>query len=192
LMRGRVASLWASFLSWAAGNHIGDLASIVGLLVSIVGFLVTIYNVVRSRKAAEVAKEAAQNAIGSIRTFEAVVDLSSIIGMLEEIKRSQRSHQWALLPDRYASLRKTLISLRQSHDLAERHSTVIQSTIVNLRDIEDAVEKALPGAPTKSYPRFNALHLRPGSEYVIRKTSKAGETTIKIDGIRHHRLEAIY
>jgi len=34
---------------------------------------------------------------------------------------------------------------------------VIQSTIVNLRDIEDAVEKALPDAPTKSYARFNAL-----------------------------------
>jgi len=68
---------------------------------------------VRSRKAAEVAKEAAQKAVGSIRTFEAVVDLSSIIGMLEEIKRSQRSSQWALLPDRYASLRKTLIGLRQ-------------------------------------------------------------------------------
>jgi ABC-type protease/lipase transport system fused ATPase/permease subunit len=149
--------LLGGFLSWAVDNHIGDLASIAGLIVSIVGFLITIYNVMRSRKAAERAKEAAQKAVSSIRSFEAVVDLSSIIGMLEEIKRTQRSNQWALLPDRYASLRKTLISLRQSHDLAEQHSAVIQSTIVNLRDIEDAVEKALPDAPTKSYARFNAL-----------------------------------
>jgi hypothetical protein len=154
---GRVGGLWSGLFSWAIGNHIGDLASIVGLAVSVVGFLVTIYNVVRSRKAAEVAKDAAQRAINSIRSFEAVVDLSSIIGMLEEIKRTQRSNQWSLLPDRYASLRKTLIGLRESHDLVEHHSSIIQSTIVSLRDIEDAVEKALPNAPTKSYARFNAL-----------------------------------
>jgi hypothetical protein len=85
--------LLGGFLSWAVDNHIGDLASIAGLIVSIVGFLITIYNVMRSRKAAERAKEAAQKAVSSIRSFEAVVDLSSIIGMLEEIKRTQRSNQ---------------------------------------------------------------------------------------------------
>jgi len=77
--------------------------------------------------------------------------------MLEELKRSQRSNQWASLPDRYALLRKTLIGLRESRDLKEHHLTILQDTIVNLRDIEDAVEKALPAAPSNSYARFNAL-----------------------------------
>jgi ABC-type protease/lipase transport system fused ATPase/permease subunit len=105
--------LWAAFLIWVADYHVGDLASISGVLISVIGFILTVYNVRRSRKAAELARDAAQSAKNSIQTFETVVDLSTVIGLLEEIKRSHRNNQWALLPDRYAALRKTLISVRK-------------------------------------------------------------------------------
>ncbi|WP_425622379.1 hypothetical protein ACPS74_12650 [Methylocystis sp. SB2] len=102
----------AAFLNWIAENHVGDLASIAGVLISVVGFVLTVYNVRRSRKAAEHARDAAQSVKNSIQTFETVFDLSRVIGLLEEVKRSHRNNEWALLPDRYAALRKTLINVK--------------------------------------------------------------------------------
>lgn len=147
----------AAFLTWIAENRIGDLASIAGVLISVVGFVFTVYNVRRSRKAAELASEAAQSVKNSIQTFETVGDLSTVIGMLEEVKRSHRNNQWALLPDSYATLRKTLIKIRKSRDLSDVHATVLQDAIANLSEMEKAVEKALPNVPKDAHTRFNAL-----------------------------------
>lgn len=149
--------MWPAFLTWVSNNHIGDLASIAGVLISVVGFMLTAYNVSRSRKAAELARDAAQSAKNSIQTFETVVDLSAVIGMLEEIKRSHRNSQWALLPDRYAALRKTLISVRRSRELSDQHASVLQAAIANLSDMENAVKRALPNVPNDLHARFNAL-----------------------------------
>lgn len=156
LFRGK-AALPATIFQFVSENHLGDFASILDVLVTIIGFIVTIINVIRSRRAAELAKDSVEYAISSIKKFETVVDISSVIGMLEEIKRSHRSNQWAILPDRYATLRKTLINIRESRDLSDKHSTVIQGTIVNLTDMEKAVEKSLPDVPPNMHIRFNAL-----------------------------------
>lgn len=146
-----------TFLNWIAENRVGDFASIAGVIISVIGFVLTVYNVVRSREAAELAQRAAQSTRDSIETFETVIDLSSVIGMLEETKRAHRNHQWAALPDRYAILRKTLIAVRQSHKLSDRQAAVLQGAIANLRDMEQAVERLLPDVPKDTYPKFNAL-----------------------------------
>ncbi|WP_155931316.1 MULTISPECIES: hypothetical protein [Methylosinus] len=146
-----------SIIGWIGENHVGDLASIAGVGISVIGFMVTVYDVRRSRKAAELAQQAAQDAKNSIQIFETVVDLSAAIQMLEEVKRAHRNRQWEALPDRYANLRKTLISIRRSSDLSDEHASVFQAAIANLRDMEQAVEKSLPNMPQGSHHRFNEL-----------------------------------
>jgi hypothetical protein len=150
--------LWASFSSFLTEYRAGDIASIVGVVISVVGFAITLIGVFKSRSAAARAEEAAKAATQSIRQFEAVVDFSTAISVLEEIRRSQRQQQWHSLPDRYATLRKVLISVRASNpNLTEGQLLTIQSSLASLNAVEKAVEKALEGDTSPKAARLNAI-----------------------------------
>lgn len=124
-------------------NHIGDLASIAGLLVSIVGFLATIIGVFRSRRAAEQATKAAREARDSIKLFDIVVDFTSVIALLDQIKRDHREQRWSTLPERYAEGRKSLIRLRSENEaFTDVQCRVIQSALTNLGRLERKVIEA--------------------------------------------------
>ena len=149
---------WHLLLGWITDHHIGDLASVAGVAISVIGFLVTIIGVFKSQGAAERAEQAAKETRESIRLLDSVVDFSSAISTLEEIKRMHRQGNWALLPDRYATIRKLLIALRNSGEaLTDAQGAVIQSALVNLRSIEAQVERSLRNADTLKPARFNAL-----------------------------------
>ena len=150
-------SVWADFLLWLKDNQVGDLTGIAGIIISIGGFFATLIGVFRSKAAAERAEEAAKSARESIRMFDTVVDFTSAIAILEEIKRAHRSGQWILLPDRYAAIRKLLISLRSSNgDLSDEQISSIQSALANLTSIERRVEKSLSNPDTiLNHVRFN-------------------------------------
>lgn len=150
--------LWQLLLTWIIDHRLGDLASIVGLAVSLVGFLITIVGVFKSKGAAQRAEEAARETRESIRLLDTVVDFAGAIAILEEIKRMQRQRSWVLLPDRYATIRKLLISLRSSgQKLTDEQSAVIQSALANLRTIETQVERSLDNADTLKPAKLNAL-----------------------------------
>ena len=61
-------------LSWIAENHVGDLASIAGVAISVIGFLATLWNVRRSKSAAERAELAASEARSAMRGYQTVSD----------------------------------------------------------------------------------------------------------------------
>jgi hypothetical protein len=131
-------------LTWSDANHLGDLSGILGVFISLIGFLITIIGVYKSQGAAERAEKAAKSTRESIQLLNSVVDFSAAISILEEIKRLHRREDWLLLPDRYASIRKLLISLRSSGPrLSDEQSTVIQTALANLRSIEEQVERAM-------------------------------------------------
>ena len=135
---------WNELLGLIAHHRIGDLASIVGVAISIVGFVVTIANVVRSKTAAEQAEAAARDIRQRIATFNTVVDFSGAIAILEEVRRLHRRKEWLLLPDRYSAIRKILIALRSNaYHLSDEHQAAVQAALVNLRDIENQIEKAI-------------------------------------------------
>jgi hypothetical protein len=149
---------WAEALEWIGDNRIGDVASIAGVLISTIGFVVTIANVVRTKAAAVKAEEASSAVHRQIREFESVFDFSTAISALEEIKRLHRQNAWHVLPDRYAALRKTLLSLRANMpSLPEKDKTIIQDALVNLRDIERRVERSLSAGITISPAKFNNI-----------------------------------
>jgi len=107
--------MWSTFLLWLRDNQIGDLTGVVGLVLSLFGFAATLIGVSRSKTAAERAEQAARSTRESIRHFETVVDFSGVIAMLEDIKRGHRQEQWPQLLDRYAAIRKVLVTLKATN-----------------------------------------------------------------------------
>ncbi len=135
-------SLGAQIVSWISDNHVGDLASIVGLLVSLIGFAVTATAAVRAQAAAELANTAARSAVEKIRLLETVIDFSTAITLCEEIKTLYRMEEFALVFDRCAAVRKLLIALRaENNDLVAEHQSVIQAAIVYLKELERAAAR---------------------------------------------------
>jgi len=127
----------------------GDLASIAGLLVALIGFAITIIGVWKSRSAAESAKKAAYEARSAIVRTEIIANFSSAVTAMDEVKRLHRAEAWNVMPDRYSSLRRTLISICSSHpNLNEEHRKLIQSSIAQFRELESLVESFLAGGKT--------------------------------------------
>ncbi|MGD9616871.1 MAG: hypothetical protein AB7H90_17305 [Alphaproteobacteria bacterium] len=145
-------------MQWIVENRIGDLASIAGVFITIVGFLVTLWNVWRSRSAAERAEMAANEARRMIRSYETVAEFSSAITLMEEIKRLHRSRQLEMLPDRYAALRKALIGVRRlAPSIRDSQDVILQTAITTLATIEDTIEKSIHGGSLPDYARLNRL-----------------------------------
>lgn len=138
---------------------IGDFASIIGVLISLIGFGVTIYNVVRSKTAAEKAEHAAQKTREDINRINVVMEFASAISAMEEIKRLQRREAWELLPERYSSLRTLLISIKTAAaGLTNSQKSSIQSSIQHLTNLESQVEQKLAkGADSLNAPDLNLV-----------------------------------
>jgi hypothetical protein len=154
---GSDLSFWSAALVWISDQKVVDVASIAGVLISIVGFGVTLHGVRKSKNAAVRAEEAATAMRNSIRLLDTIIDFSAAISLLEEIKRLHRAQAWNALPDRYAALRKLLISVRKGVDLREDQESMAQGTITNLATIETQVEKAIGANVSPSVHRLNTL-----------------------------------
>lgn len=83
--------------------------------MALVGFVITIIGVWKSKSAAQHAREAAVGVRADMRRTDTVSELSAAITAMDEIKWLQRKAAWEILPDRYSSLRKALISVRTAN-----------------------------------------------------------------------------
>ena len=129
--------------------YFGNVSSLLGLLVSLVGFVLTLWNVSKSRKAAEEARQSADNARSEIRRTDTMIDLAAAGTAMEEIKRLQRQSAWALLPDRYSALHTALTAIRSSRTLlSEEHKALLLGAIQQFRAIEHKIDRALASGKT--------------------------------------------
>jgi hypothetical protein len=147
-------------LNWLKAHDLaGTWADVSGFLIAIVGFAATLVGVQKSKNAAVAAQQAAQATRDSIRLFETIVDFSTAIAVLEDIKRSHRETGISTtLPERYATIRKLLIVLRTSHvKLSDDQLAVIQNAVANLSSMEDHIEKALANKSALPVAKFNSL-----------------------------------
>ena len=125
-------------------NHWGDVASVVALVITIVGFCLTLYGIYKSKTAAERAEVAASSAKKAIVQIDTIAGISAAITAMEEVKRLHRITAWSVLPDRYADVRKALISVRSSNEqLTQECLAAIQDAIQHFAEIENEVEKAI-------------------------------------------------
>jgi hypothetical protein len=145
-------------LNWIAENHVGDLASLAGVAISVGGFIVTVWNVRRTRSAAERAEAAANEARRVVRGYETVSEFSAAIAIMEEVKRLHRAGQIDMLLERYAALRKVLIGVRKlSPSIDDSMAMKIQNAIATLATMEDLVEKSRSEASPPNFVRLNRL-----------------------------------
>ena len=137
----------------------GSIASLVGLVITVVGFFITIWNVRKSRTAAQQAREASLKVREDIRKIDTVSDLSSAISIMHEIKRLHRANEWIILPDRYSTLKKLLISIKVANpDLSETKKKSIQATIQQMTNIDKQIEKVVDGQEADvDVPKLNAI-----------------------------------
>jgi ERCC4-type nuclease len=126
-------------------EHWGDIASVVGVGISLVGFGITIWGVLRSKKAAQRAEEAAHDVKTQIFRTDTIEDLAAAITTMEEIKRLHRvNNAWPILPDRYSSVRRLLISIRTfSPYISEEQKESLLASVQHFSDMEKKVEKYL-------------------------------------------------
>lgn len=151
--------LLEQILKTIADFRIGDISSIVGLFISVIGFAVTIWGVIKSKNAAESTKETAEKMQKDLRRLDTIVDISSVVGIMEEIKRHHRNNNWIILPDRYSSLRGKLVLIKSTHnDLTDKQKTFLQSAIQQSKLIEENVEKALSkNLEPQNFAKLNKL-----------------------------------
>lgn len=118
----------------------------------------TVWNVRRSKSAAERAEAAATEARRVIRGYETISELATAITIMEEVKRLHRTGQVDMVLDRYATLRKALIGVRKlSPTIDESMDIKIQSAVARLAVMEDVVEQSrLKGSPP-DFGRLNRL-----------------------------------
>lgn len=132
---------------------------LVGFLVTVVGFIVTLWNVRRSRQAAEAAREAAEDVRRRISTFETVRVLASAVAQLRAVQSDQRFGRLDGLPGRYAEIRGALIGVRErAPALSEEQRTMIQAAISLLAKTEHELDRIVAaGKPWENMPRSNRL-----------------------------------
>ena len=77
-------------------SELGAAASIIGVIITVGGFIWTIKNT-------KAARDAAREAVEEIQQSKTIIDISTAIQILEEIRRLHREKAWAILPDRYTA-----------------------------------------------------------------------------------------
>jgi lipopolysaccharide export LptBFGC system permease protein LptF len=144
-------------LKFLDGSGWGDFASIAGLAIALIGFAFTLYGISKSRSAAESAENAAQEAKTAILRTETISNFSSAVTVMEEVKRLHRAGAWEIMPDRYSYLKKSLISILSTHtDLTDDQRVLIQSAVIQFRELESSVENYLSNR--KSAPNSAKLN----------------------------------
>ncbi len=146
--------LLEKFLEFNNTYRAGDIASVLGLMITMVGFAATLYQVTRSRQAAEEARD-------HVLELNAVHGLSAAIRAFEDIRRLHRSEAWGALPDRYTSLRLELVAIRQrTPGLSAEHQKSIQGVVQQLSTMERQVERILEGTSEPEIARLNSVVTR--------------------------------
>jgi hypothetical protein len=162
-------------------NHVGDVAGVLALLISIVGFIATLWNVWRSRSAADRAAAAAEQTRRLIGRFQIVADLSAAVAIMEELRRLHRAGNLDILPDRYAALRKILINVRgTTSSLSDRHQAALQTALTTLRSIESQIERCRTKGLSPDFVKINQLISRDVDDLhpILIELQREGESDI--------------
>lgn len=123
---------------------LGDYASIIGLVVTLFGFGLTLRNVSISRKAAQSAEAVALNVQADLQKTNTIAEFAQALAVMEEIKRLHRVQAFDHLPDRYSSLRKSLITIRSENPiLSSEDQQAVQRAITYFAGLEREIDGSI-------------------------------------------------
>lgn len=127
-------------------EHWGDIISAIGLAVSLGGFSIAIWQIMRSRRAAEAAGQAVKETKQSLTRNLTISDLTRAAERLEAIKELHRQREWRRAIDRYYDMRIMLSEIGARHpSLSDDEKSTIQSAIRGLNELEVTLSNALTG-----------------------------------------------
>lgn len=130
--------------AWLAKPTTGGVIGAGSLLLTVAGFTVTIIQVRRSKSAAEAAQASALAVQSQLSRFDVVAECFSAIQALEEIERLHRQGPLHLLPERYNSVRKSLIQVRAMNPAPEEGQMAqLQNAVVQMATLKERVERQL-------------------------------------------------
>jgi hypothetical protein len=133
-----------SLVDWLARPKVAGAVGALGLVVTVVGFGFTLYQVRKSRTAAEAAEKSANQVRQTIEHFDAISECATAIQALEEIERMHRAGPIAGLPDRYTAVKKGLIGIsRVMPGPLQTHRTELQAAIGQITTLKNTVEKQI-------------------------------------------------
>jgi len=131
-----------ALLDWIGTYRLNEYADIIGLAVTLLGFAVALWQVYRTRKVAEAAKEATDRLSSALGHLQRSWSLQDVIADLEELKPIVRNEAWAELTGRASRARKALIHLRgAAGDLSSESQRAFQAGIAILGQLEDRAHR---------------------------------------------------
>lgn len=127
-------------------QHLGELSSVIALIISIIIWI----SVVKARKLSLQIRS-------DMKRIDSVSEFSSAISGMYEIKTLHRMEAWQVLPDKYSTLRKSLIVIKEINpDVSDKSKEIIQSAISILSSIENAIEVSNHNnTPPPNVPKLN-------------------------------------
>ncbi|MDP8244570.1 MAG: hypothetical protein P9L94_10855 [Candidatus Hinthialibacter antarcticus] len=133
-------------------SELGAAASIIGVIITVCGFIWTLIY-------AKAAKDAAREAVNEIQQSKTIVDVSTAIQVLEEVRRLHREKAWSILPDRYTALKKALVTVQSENpDLSKEHKAVLTKILRQISIIEDQIEQLIESSKKQvDIPLFNRV-----------------------------------
>lgn len=118
-------------LEWLGKYRVNEYSDFLGLVITIIGFAFTLRGLWRSRKTAEKALDIAEKVRDDLHKVDTVDALSRTIAAMEELKRMHRKSEFDSLPERYSSLRRTLIGIRSSATIFTQNDQALMQRIVS-------------------------------------------------------------
>lgn len=144
--------MYERLVQWIETYHLASLADVSGLILTIIGFSITIWNVRKSRFAAEEMRK-------QIYRIDTIAELSLIVSGMEEIKNLMRMRALQHLPFRFGTLRTRLVTIRaQSTALSDEDKSLIQGAITQFLAMERKIDRAIElGAEPTAWARDNSI-----------------------------------
>ena len=134
-----------------------DIASLIigalGVFISLGGFSAAIWQIRRTRAAAESAERAATAAREAAFYVTSVSDLSQIVSQMEQVKELHRNREWVRAIDRYILLRRLITEARSR--LQEDTRGALTTAIIRLTQMEKAANQALARGEQAPVARLN-------------------------------------
>lgn len=132
-------------------EHLADFASVAGLAVSVIGFVVTIATLVSAKKAVAKLRDVA------LRTVT-IADCSAAITVMGEIARLHRAGAWPQLPDRYAEVRRLVVSVKEyDKQLTAGERTELQGAVTQFAILANKVERVISGVEQARSDQLNKI-----------------------------------
>jgi hypothetical protein len=122
-------------------------ASIIGFPITFVGLIIAIWQIRKSKSAADASKESIISFQKKLGTVDVLSNISEILQIFDEIKRLLRNTCFLPIPDRLSVARSLLIKTRESQtELFKNKNKIFQEIISELQILEkkldvDIVEK---------------------------------------------------